>query len=330
MFLVYPYRLADLHKLVKDELKHDEVLTLPEKCAKIENLLDNISDSDRTEIEKLTIEQNESNMWHKARYCHITASRCHEVMTRMKTLEKDKTQNAENLLKRLLYSKNICTSAMEKGRKWEDDAFNKYKVVMEREQHKNLSVLKSGLVISENVMLGASPDGLISCECHGQGVLEIKSATKFEDKDPNTKEVIEKIPYLERNGTDMKKNHKYYSQIQFQMGITGRSWCHLVVFTPKCLEENVNPLIVQVKFDKAWFERLVNTSMKFWYQHLLPEIIEKKLCTENTKGGKDVLKNQDHEYALSSEGSNLFEVIVQYVMQYVKMRKKLVDSMKEV
>ena len=105
-------------------------------------------------------------------------------------------------------------------KKWEKYAFNRCKEVMEKEHHYNLSVSKSGLVIGKDIVLGASPDGLVSCECHGKGVVEIKSATKFEDQDPNLKEVIEKLPYLERNGSEMKK-HKYYSQIQFQMGITG-------------------------------------------------------------------------------------------------------------
>ena len=82
------------------------------------------------------------------------------------------------------------------------------------------------------------------------------------------------------------------------MGITGQSWDHLVIFTPKCLEENVKPLIVVVKFDKTLFEQLVDTSMKFWYQHLLPEIIEKKLCREGTEQKNNVLTNEDHGYAL--------------------------------
>ena len=79
-----------------------------------------------------------------------------------------------------------------------------------------------------------------------------------------------------------------------------------MIFTPKCLEENVKPLIVDVKFDKTWFEQLVDTSMKFWYQHLLPEIIEKKLCREGTEQKENVLTNEDHGYALCSGSSNLF------------------------
>ena len=270
---------------------------------KIKGLMNHASEKDMRQIEEMTIKQNDSEIWHKARYCCITASKCHDVMTRMKTLEKDKLQNTDNLLRRLLYGKKICTSAMEKGRKWEDCAFNRYKTVMEIEGHCQLSVTKCGLVISKDIILGASPDGLVSCQCHGKGVFEIKSATKFENKDPNEKDVIEKIPYLERNG-EMKRNHKYFSQVQFQMGITGRSWCHLVVFTPKCLEKDVKPLIVHVTFDKTWTGKLVNTSKQFWYEKLLPEIIEKKILRESRNREQDIPKNNDHGYAFGVDGGN--------------------------
>ena len=303
-------RFTDLHGFISKELSGDDNLSLEEKCEKMKCVLGNASGTDIKNIAELTVDQNESDMWHKARSCRITASKCHDVMTRMKTIDKDSSQNTDNLVRRLLYSKNICTSAMEKGRIWEEKAFMKYRKVMEMEKHSKLSVTKSGLIISEDVILGASPDGFVSCECHGKGVLEIKSATKFEDKDPNEKEVIENLPYIKPDGKEMKKSHKYHSQVQFQMGITGRSWCHLVVFTPKCMEANVKPLIVYVKFDKKLFEKLVKASVKFWYQHLLPEIIEKKIFTQmkqesvSTHDKKGSSIKGDHMYALSSDGNN--------------------------
>ena len=298
--------MTDIQKFVNEEIRNDENLSLEEKCEKVKSAIGYASQKDISQIEELTIEQNSSEVWHKARYCRITASRCHEVMTRMKTIEKDVSQNTENLVKRLLYPKKICTPAMEKGRIWEEKAFDKYKRVMELEDHCNLAVTKCGLVIGKEVVVGASPDGLISCGCHGEGVIEIKSATKFEDQDPNVKEVIEKLPYIQKNGKKMKTQHKYYSQVQFQMGLTGRRWCHLVVFTPKCLEANVKPLIVYVKFDEAWFQTLVHSSMKFWYGHLLPEIIGKKLYLGMTKRNEKITSNnEDHTYGLCSEGNNL-------------------------
>ena len=80
----------------------------------------------------------------------------------MKTLEKDETQNSDNIVKRFLYPRNVSTKAMEMGRKWEKTAFHKYIMVMKREKHVNLNVTSSGMFVSNNAILGASPDGLIS------------------------------------------------------------------------------------------------------------------------------------------------------------------------
>ena len=97
----------------------------------------------------------------------------------MNTLERDNTQNSDNIVNQFLYSRNICTAAMEIGSTWEEKAFQKYKCVMQSEKHTNLKVMKSGLFINDNVILGASPDGLNPCDCHSNGVLEIKCTIKF-------------------------------------------------------------------------------------------------------------------------------------------------------
>ena len=78
----------------------------------------------------------------------------------------------------------------------------------------NLSVEKCGLFVSKEGVLGASPDGIISCDCHGSGVLEIKCAASFWTKDPNDREVMEKLPYIVTgNNLQVNEKHKYYSQI---------------------------------------------------------------------------------------------------------------------
>ena len=65
----------------------------------------------------------------------------------MKTLEKDETQNSDNIVKQFLYPKNVSTKAMEMGYKWDV----------------NLHIRPCGMFVSNNAILGVSPDGLISC-----------------------------------------------------------------------------------------------------------------------------------------------------------------------
>ena len=173
---------------------------------------------------------------------------------------------------------------------------------------------------SNNATLGASPDGLISCNCHGKGVLEIKCATKYWNDDPKSRNVMANLPYLCEEGQALNKTHKYYSQVQFQMGITGRKWCHFVVFSVKCLQDEVDPLIIRVEFDNEVFLTLVRAGEKFWYEHLLHEMIVKKLkgdeidfAVESQNGVADMegnrKENSDHMYATqldsnTSSGNN--------------------------
>ena len=103
-----------------------------EKCEKLKESVGTIMRDDIHEIEQLTVQQNDSEYWHKACFGRITASKCHEVMTRMKTLDKDETQTSENIVKQFLSPKNICTKAMETGGKWEKDCFPQIQDLYER------------------------------------------------------------------------------------------------------------------------------------------------------------------------------------------------------
>lgn len=276
-------KFIDLRKLVHCDMELYDNLQWEEKCEKLKESVGTIMRDDIHEIEQLTVQQNDSEYWHKAHFGRITASKCHEVMTRMKTLDKDETQTSENIVKRFLSPKNICTKAMETGGKWEKTAFHKYKICM-KGKHCGLKVTSCGMFVSVNGLFGASPDGLVSCTCHGHGVLEIKCATKYWKEDPKSKVVTSNLPYISKDGHNLNKAHKYYSQVQFQMGITGRKWCDFVVFTVKCLEDEIDPLIIHVEFDKECFESLTKAAEKFWFNHLLKAMIVKEKVDEQTNG----------------------------------------------
>ena len=69
------------------------------------------------------------------------------------------------------------------------------------------------------------------------------------------------------------------------MGITGRKWCDFVVFTVKCLEDEIDPLIIHVEFDKECLESLTKAAEKFWFNHLLKAaMIVKEKVDEQTNG----------------------------------------------
>ena len=145
-----------------------------------------------------------------------------------------------------------------------------------------------------------------------QGVLEIKCATKYWNDDPKSAIVTNNMPYLCDEGKELNTCHKYYSQVQFQMGLSGRKWCDFVVFTVKCMQDDVDPLIVRVLFNEDIFKELCESGEKFWFGHLLPEIVYPKLEEETERLGHSMNKanvdsvkeNTDHLYAMQLD-SNL-------------------------
>lgn len=57
--------------------------------------------------------------------------------------------------------------------------------------HANFTVQSSGLVINPSYpYIGASPDGVVDCQCCGQGQLEIKCPFKYRDVSPTSDEAL--------------------------------------------------------------------------------------------------------------------------------------------
>ena len=68
----------------------------------------------------------------------------------------------------------------------------------------------------------------------------------------------------------LKKNHSlgYYSQIQFQMGITQLTWVDFVLYFFK-------GIITRVQFDEIYFRSLVAKSTDFYFKHFLQSLVQK-------------------------------------------------------
>ncbi|KAJ8368961.1 hypothetical protein SKAU_G00089890 [Synaphobranchus kaupii] len=94
----------------------------------------------------------------------------------------DPDKPAVSLLKKLCYPvaykdpNNNTPHSLRWGTEHEDKVVEEYTKVMES-QHSNLTVRKGGLVINPHYpWLGASPDGILICDCHEMGVLEVEQA----------------------------------------------------------------------------------------------------------------------------------------------------------
>ena len=101
-----------------------------------------------------------------------------------------------------------------------------------REEHENFKIFDVGFVINPLYpIFGASPDGGCSCDCCGEGVIEVKCpyCGQLDDFTSSSASCLEESD----DGLKLKKGHKYFYQVQAQIYICQRDYCDFVVWTKK-------------------------------------------------------------------------------------------------
>ncbi len=118
--------------------------------------------------------------------------------------------------------------------------------------------------------LGATPDGIVMCDCCGKGVLEVKcpyqcrADLSFQD----ASEVREFC--LEKNcdGSSsllLCSNHSYFYQIHLQMRLCSVSFCYFVV--------SREVFIIKIDRNDCFLEAAINKDTKFFRNCILPELM---------------------------------------------------------
>lgn len=214
-------------------------------------------------IQKLTVRQSETNFWFKLRAGRVTASNFKEVV------KTSKTKPALSLIKKICYPLNhiFTTKATKYGVENEPIARDAYKKLMEK-NHTNFKIETCGLFISNNYPeCGASPDGICSCDCCGQYILEIKCPFNI-NKDGI--EFYSQKNYeiaFENNQYKLKSTSKWYYQVQMQLYVTNTNFCHFFVWSPK------NVFMEKIYKDDALWRIAYPIAQKYFREFLVPEII---------------------------------------------------------
>jgi hypothetical protein len=213
--------------------------------------------------------QASSSLWRNHRKGRITSTTMREVIH---ALDKD------NVVQKILQydAVNIdMIPAVKWGHDNEQAAFQQYLDVVSS-LCRNLSVEKTGLIVSmSNPYIAASPDGLRKGSCHGVTVIEIKCPFKFRDISPDNDEALNDSGYCLDRQLCLKKKHKYYTQVQVHMFVTGATACDFIVWTPKGI------VITEVLKDTDYHNKMAEDSLKFFKFNLFPEITSKKLEIES-------------------------------------------------
>lgn len=216
-------------------------------------------------LESITRKQAHSQAWQTHRLGRITSTTLYHVCT-VKT-ETSRT----NLLKQMMQYDNKDLShinAIKWGRNNECTARKSYAEAMKAHHH-NFNVELCGLFVHpDHPHLGASPDGVVNCGCCGRGTVEIKCPYKYRDGLTGS---VEDRDFCLDQSFCLKKNHKYYYQVQLHMFVCGVQYCDFVIWTQQDL------IITRVARDDLMLSTALPIAEQFFKQNILPELLTRSM-----------------------------------------------------
>ncbi|XP_052759884.1 uncharacterized protein LOC128246165 [Mya arenaria] len=225
--------------------------------------------AEEIQLTEILTRGQKSGKWQEARKERLTASNFGSICRRKESTEPD------GLLRQMLYS-NFTSKYTEYGIKHEKAAKRMYAKAMQTD-HKGLAVKDSGLVVcADRPYLGASPDGLVFCShcTESVGLVEIKCPASKKWRMQTPEECCEDNDFfcqLENGKVLLKETHKYYYQVQGQMGITGRKWCDFVVWT--C----VGLSIQRIAFCESFWLKMLCQLDRFCLESYIPELYAQRV-----------------------------------------------------
>ena len=231
-------------------------------------------------IEEITRGQSSNEVWVEFRKGMITGSSIHDVYTKVETITStnNRSKDVGPLLNKLTGRTKVNSDivSLKYGRLTEPEALSSYSKLLTRMGHKQVKVTSCGLfVLADTPYIGASPDGLVTCACCGNGLVEIKCPSSISHTEP----AVTNLNYLEekQDGTiGLKHTDRYYSQIQAEMAVSHRIWCDLFVYTRH------GNFIERIVFDEKRWESLLKNAKYFMTHYLAKELLSTVQNTEVT------------------------------------------------
>ena len=93
--------------------------------------------------------------------------------------------------------------------------------------------------------LGDSPDGLISCDCCGSGLIEIKCPYKHRNDIHNMSQILHFYLTSDETGAvSLRQGHQFYYHIQGQVAVCDREFCDFVCWTSRGM--HMEPIVIDL------------------------------------------------------------------------------------
>ena len=249
-----------LRTLRKEECVGLSLEELQEHCTTIPT----ITDTECTLLEEKTRMQTKSPAWFMARAGRITASNLHAACTT------NPNKPSQSLLKKICYPEKcrFTSEATNWGITNEKNAKEKYFNTIKGD-HNNMQIRDSGFHVSpQYAFMGASPDAIVTCECHGSGCVEIKCPSKHRDKRAIDAAADDTFCLEYVNGNlSLKKEHAYFKQCQAQMFLTKKGYCDFVVWT------SVDMHVLRLFPDQGFWDECVAKACRLFRLAVLPELV---------------------------------------------------------
>ena len=220
----------------------------------------------------LTEARNENCKLH--RLGRITASSFHEAC-HLK-LDSQCSSFEEKIMR---YKNFFSTAATRYSTQYESKAREEYKMEMVK-YYRNFELQPTGLNVNEKFpQLGASPDGLIYCNCHGHRILEKKCPHKYKndfEKFENNKNFL-----LDLNDL-IKINHEYnYCQVQGQIPVLdNRNYCDYYIWSKN------EQKICRVEKNDSFCQNMLVQLKNVFALKILPEVFRRSMMNYDTQNRK--------------------------------------------
>lgn len=138
-------------------------------------------------------------------------------------------------------------------------------------EHENFKYKKCGLILNQTFPnLIDSTDGLISCDCHGRGCLEIKCLKILESQSFDA--LLQKPNNILNKFEDefcLEKSHEYFYKVQMEIFLTESEYCHFVLWSPT--QTSIIPTLPDANF----WDEVKSKALKFQQEVVMPELLGK-------------------------------------------------------
>ena len=237
-----------------------------------------VNEAEAVVIERETILQHNSSRWWDERKHRITASRFGDVL-RCKSVSSKFLKELVYKEERQINSSNL-PAPLRHGIENESRALERYESYLKNHCYP-FKTFPSGFVVNPAYpFLGCSPDAKVLDEASKDcpfGIIEIQCPYKHRDVTPLTACNGDKDFHLEiKNGFPvLKTSHRYYYQVQGQLGITGSKWCDFITYTFKGM------VIERIIFDVDTFISMLLRLEKFFFVHAAKYVQQQNSITQD-------------------------------------------------